>query len=114
MNNGCKWESLPPLYGDYKVVWYYYHKWMCFGTLEQLLYKLSIKLRLKQGRNKEPTLLIVDSQSAKTGAGTSEQTGYDGGKKVTGRKRHIATDTQGNVMAVGITAANVHRANLAL
>ena len=109
LTNGCKWDSLPPDYGHYKLVWYYYNKWMVYGILEQLLYKLSVKVRTKkQQRKVEPTLLIVDSQSVKTTAGTSEQTGYDANKKVKGRKRHIAVDTQGNIMAAGVTAANVH------
>lgn len=108
LQNGCKWEGLPPFYGPCKTVWYYFNKWMLFGVLEQALYKLNSKLRVKQGRQAEPTLLIIDSQSVKTVAGTREEKGYDGGKKVTGRKRHIAVDTQGNVMAAGVTSANVH------
>src|SRR4051794_25745722 len=109
LSNGCKWDSLPPCYGHYKLVWYYYNKWMLYGTLELLLYKLNVKLRTaKQHRKAEPSVVIIDSQSVKTTAGTSEQTGYDANKKVKGRKRHIAVDTQGNVMAAGITAASVH------
>jgi putative transposase len=121
LSNGCKWDSLPPCYArrsqtpweilrrHCKLVWYYYNKRMLYGTLELLLYKLDRKLRTtKQHRKGEPSLVIVDSQSVKTTAGTSEQTGYDGGKKVKGRKRHIAVDTQGNVVAAGVTAANVH------
>lgn len=108
LENGCKWESLPPVYGHCKLVWYYYNKWMLFGVLEQLLHLLLGSVRLKQGRSEEPALAVVDSQSAKTVAGTTEQRGYDAGKKVKGRKRHLAVDTQGNVMAVGVTAANVH------
>jgi putative transposase len=108
LQNGCKWEQLPPQYGNYKLVWYYYNKWMLFAMLEQLLYTLNGKLRVAQGRAKEPSLLIVDSQSVKTPAFTKEQTGYDAGKKVKGRKRHLAVETLGNVMAVGVTAASVH------
>jgi putative transposase len=81
---------------------------MVFGVLEQVLYQLSIKVRKAQGRKATPSLLIVEAQAAKTEAGISEQTGYDAHKTVKGRKRHIAVDTQGNVMAVGITAASVH------
>ncbi len=82
---------------------------MLYGILEQLLYKLTVKVRTrKQHRKAEPTLVIVDSQSAKTTAGTSESTGYDANKKIKGRKRHLAVDTQGNVVAAGVTAASVH------
>ena len=75
LENGCKWEHLPPQYGNYKLVWYYFHKWMVYGVLEQLLYQLSQKVRLQQGRKAEPTLVVVDSQSVKTVAGTTEQKG---------------------------------------
>lgn len=108
LSNGCKWRSLPPQYGHYKLVWYYYHKWMRYGVLEQLLYVLSIRLRKAQGLKGEPSLLVVDSQSVKTPAFSGEQTGYDTYKRVKGRKRHLAVDTKGNVMAVGVTAASVH------
>src|SRR4051812_584521 len=110
LTNGCKWASIPPCYGHFKTVWYYYNKWMLYGVLEQLLYKLNVKLRTTRQHRKqqEPSVVIIDSQSVKTTAGTSEQTGYDANKKVKGRKRHIAVDTQGNIMAAGITAASVH------
>ena len=108
LENGCKWERLPPQYGNYKSVWYYYNKWMVWGLLEKLLYTLNQKVRVEQGREAEPSVVIVDSQSVKTPAFTGEEVGYDAGKKVNGRKRHIATDTQGNVMAAGVTAASVH------
>src|SRR5687768_8883615 len=58
LENGCKWEGLPPVYGNCKNVWYYYNKWMVFGVLEQLLDALSQKLRCSQGRQREPTLVI--------------------------------------------------------
>ena len=63
---------------------------------------------MEQGREPEPSLLIADSQSAKTPAFSSEEVGYDAGKKVKGRKRHLAVDTQGNVIAIGVSAASVH------
>jgi transposase len=48
LENGCKWERLPPQYGNYKTVWYYYHKWMVFGVLEKLLFTLNEKVRVQQ------------------------------------------------------------------
>jgi putative transposase len=108
LENGCKWEHLPAGYGNYKSVWYYYNKWTVFGVLERLLYALNQKLRTQAGRQPEPSLVVVDAQSVKTPAFTGEEAGYDAGKNVKGRKRHLAVDTQGNVMAVGVTAASVH------
>ena len=108
LSNGCKWRSLPPAYGHYKGVWYYYHKWMCYGVLEQLLYALNTELRGAAGLKAEPSVLIVDSQSVKTPAFSGSHTGYDPYKRVKGRKRHLAVDTKGNIMAVGVTAASVH------
>lgn len=108
LENGCKGEGLPPVYGNYKTVWYYYHKWLVFGVLEKLLYTLNQKLRVQQGRATEPSLVIVDSQSVKTPAFSGEEVGYDAGKHVKVRKRHLAVDTQGNVMVAGVTAASRH------
>jgi transposase len=108
LQNGCKWRSLPPQYGDYRLVWYYLNKWAVYGVLDQVLQELGFALRQKQGRNKEPSLLIIDAQAAKTTAGTGDEVGYEANKKVKGRKRHIATDTQGNIMAAGVTSAFVH------
>ncbi len=108
LENGCKWEHLPAGYGNYKSVWYYYNKWTVFGVLERLLYALNQKLRTQAGRQPEPSLVVADAQSVKTPAFTGEEAGYDAGKNVKGRKRHLAVDTEGNVMAVGVTAASVH------
>jgi transposase len=108
LSNGCKWRSLPPEYGDYRLVWYYLNKWAVYGVLDQVLQELGFALCKKQGRNKEPSLVIVDAQAVKTTAGTGEEVGYDANKKVKGRKRHIATDTAGNIMAAGVSSAYVH------
>jgi transposase len=108
LQNGCKWRSLPPRYGDYRLVWYYLNRWAVYGVLDQVLQELGFALRRKQGRTGEPSLLIIDAQAAKTTAGIGDEAGYDANKKGKGRKRHIATDTQGNVMAAGVTSAFVH------
>lgn len=108
LSNGCKWRSLPPQYGDYRLVWYYLNRWAVFGTLDKALHILGVQLRRQQSRTSEPSLVIVDAQAVKTTAGTGDEVGYDANKKVKGRKRHLATDTQGNVIAAGVTSAFVH------
>ncbi|MBD0289243.1 MAG: IS5 family transposase [Flavisolibacter sp.] len=108
LKTGCQWRLLPAAYGRGPLVYYYFRKWMAFGVLEDMLYKLVRKIRIQQGRNAEPTAAVIDTQSIKNASGVSEQTGYDGGKKVKGRKRSLATDTQGNALAVGVSAASAH------
>jgi putative transposase len=65
------------------------------------------KIRTKFGRKAEPTYSLIDSQSVKT-TSASDERGIDGGKKVKGRKRHIVTDTMGNLLCVKVHAANIH------
>ena len=108
LSNGCKWRSLPPQYGHYKLLWYYFNRWAVYGLLDEALYKLGLRLRKKSGRTPEPSLAIIDAQSVKIAGGTSEETGYDAGKRVKGRKRHIAVDTQGTVLAAAVSSAFLH------
>jgi len=108
LKTGCQWRLLPTEYGEWQLVYFYFRKWMGYGMLEDLLYKLGGKQRTEQGREAEPTAAVLDTQSVKNAAGVSEQTGYDAGKKVKGRKRSLATDTQGNPLAVGVSSAAEH------
>ena len=108
LKTGCQWRMLPLEYGKWQLVYYYYQKWMAFGVLEALLYHLVTKVRLTQGRAAEPTAVVIDTQSIKNAAGVSEAVGYDGGKKVRGRKRSLATDTTGTPLAVGVSTAGMH------
>lgn len=107
LDSGCKWRQLPRLYGDYNLVWYYLNKWTRYGMLEEALQTLGRSLRLEQGRAAEPTRVIVDAQTVKTPAGVGEETGYDANKKIDGRKRHIAVDSLGTIVAAGVTSALV-------
>jgi putative transposase len=108
LRTGCQWRMLPQeIYGKWELAYYYYRKWIENAVLESLLYKLVGKVRKLKGSTKEPAAAVIDTQSVKTAAGVSEATGYDGAKKVKGRKRSIATNTQGNIIAVGVSAADL-------
>jgi transposase len=95
-HNGCVWRALPTDFPPWQTVYDYHARWSADGTLTHLHNALREQVRLVAGRDREPTAAIIDSQSvraAETVARTSR--GYDAGKKVNGRKRHLAVDTIG-------------------
>jgi putative transposase len=104
---GCQWRSLPHDFPVWPVVYYYFKKWRNNGTWVKVNDTLRKPCRLLAGHESEPTAACIDSQSIK---GTSEsggqESGYDGGKGVKGRKRHIAVDTMGYVLVAKVHAAN--------
>lgn len=107
-DSGCKWRNLPEYYPPFQVVHYYFTSWTADGTFDQLCQALVEESRLEAGRDPEPSACIIDSQSVKNDRFVSEHTGYDGNKKVKGRKRHIGIDTQGNLTGVRVGDANEH------
>ena len=108
LQTGCQWRRLPACYGKWQLLYYYFRRWSSYSVLYGLLYELLREVRLAAGRKPEPTAIVVDTQSIKSAAGVSEDTGYDGGKKVKGRKTSLATDTMGNPVAAGVSAASCH------
>ena len=106
---GVQWRYLPHDFPPSKVVYHHLAKWARSGLFEQVNADLNREVRVRAGRDSEPTAAILDAQAVKT-VGVVDDVGFDGNKKVKGRKRSLLTDVLGLVLAVGITAANVHDA----
>ncbi len=106
LRTGCQWRYLPSEYPNYNSVYYHYHKWCWDETWERVNTALREQVRREAGRQAQPSLAIIDSQSVKTTEAGGEH-GFDGGKKINGRKRHILVDTMGNLLKVLAHAANI-------
>jgi putative transposase len=107
LKSGCQWRMLPRDFPPWKTVFHYFRAWRIDGTWERLNRTLRRRLREKLGRDPEPSAGIVDAQSARTTGVGGEQRGFDGGKKVRGRKRHILVDTEGLVVETRVHSAKV-------
>jgi putative transposase len=102
---GCQWRYLPPQFPPWQTVYDYFWKWASRGLWQRINILLVIAYRKSIQRNWWPTLGIVDSQSVRAHYGNER--GYDGFKKVRGRKRHIIVDTQGLIWACDAQSANM-------
>jgi putative transposase len=111
VKTGCQWRMLPHDFPKWQTVYFYFSRWKRDGTLEQVQQVLVEQQRRKAGRQSEPTIGILDAQSTKTTMVAGEQRGFDAGKKVKGRKRHIIVDTLGLILAVVIQSASVQDRN---
>src|SRR5688572_11047917 len=103
---GIQWRMLPKEYPNWKSVYHYYRAWRLDGTWQRIHETLRAQVRRKAGRHKHATAGCLDSQSVKTTAIPGIR-GYDKGKQVKGRKRHLLVDTLGLLLVVVVTAASV-------
>ena len=107
LRSGCQWRLLPHDFPRWSTVYHYFRKWRIDGTWERIDRAIRERLRVRLKRDPQPSAGIADSQSVKTTGVGGEERGYDGGKNIDGRKRHLLVDTEGFVLEAKVHSAKV-------
>ncbi len=107
VKSGCQWRMLLSEFGSWQTIYRYFNGWSRTTVWQGIPEELNMKERCRQGRHPEPTAGCIDSRSVKATMQPTEEIGFDGNKKIKGRKRHVSTDTSGLILCVVVTAANV-------
>src|ERR687886_717261 len=107
LRSGCPWRLLPRDFPPWRTVYHYFRKWRLERIWELLHTVLRERLGIRLGRSPQPSAGIVDAQSTKTTGVGGEARGYDGGKKIRGRKCHLLVDTEGLVLKAKVHSAKV-------
>jgi transposase len=105
VRSGCEWRMLPDSFAPWPTVYWWFRRFVrmfLFRTIHDVVLMID---RERVGREASPTTGVIDSQTVK--APMAEKRGYDAGKKIVGRKRHIAVDTDGRLLAVNLTTADI-------
>lgn len=107
VKTSCQWRSLPSDFPNWRIVYYYFSIWSKSGLIKHIHDILVKRFRKKTGRKSQPSVGIIDAQSVKNTLISSQERGYDAGKKIKGIKRHMMVDTQGNILAIEIQSGSV-------
>ncbi len=107
VRGGCAWRMPPHDFPPWGTVYYWFWRWRLYGLWQRILVALRRATRRMEGRNPEASAAIMDSQSIRIAEESGGNKGYDAGKNVPGRKRHLLVDTSGLLLAERVTPANI-------
>ena len=106
VKTGCQWRFLPNDFPPWTAVYQQARRWVAAGVFEQAAHDLRVIMRFAEGRNDQPSAMILDGRTLQSTPESGGRAGYDGAKKKKGSKVHVAVDTLGNLLALKVTAAN--------